>query len=52
MSFLSESQLKNQRRSAKIFMSLNESSVLKTKIFLSHKQNNKMVPIKDWLNKR
>lgn len=49
MSFITESQVKNQRRSTKTFMTLNESlrtfknesSYLKTKIFLSHKHDEK-----------
>lgn len=49
MSFITESQIKNQRRSTKTFMTLNESlrtfknesSYLKTKIFLSHKHDEK-----------
>ena len=47
MSFFTESQLKNQRRSVRTFLSTNESlrnfksesSYLKTKIFLSHKHD-------------
>jgi hypothetical protein len=47
MSFITESQLKNQRRSVKAYMSANESlrnfknesSFFKTKIFLSHKHD-------------
>lgn len=49
MSFISESQVKNQRRSTRTFVTLNESlrsfknesSYLKTKIFLSHKHDEK-----------
>jgi hypothetical protein len=49
MSYITESQIKNQRRSTKTFTSLNESlrnfknesSNLKTKIFLSHKHDEK-----------
>lgn len=49
MSFITESQVKNQRRSTKTFMTLNESLrtfknesfYLKTKIFLSHKHDEK-----------
>ena len=49
MALITESQLRNQRRSTKTFMSLNESlrsfknesSSLKTKIFLSHKHDEK-----------
>ena len=49
MSFITESQVKSQRRSTKTFMSLNESlrtfknesPYLKTKIFLSHKHDEK-----------
>ncbi len=49
MNFLTETQIKNQRRSAKTFISENESlrrfrsesSYLKTKIFLSHKHDEK-----------
>lgn len=49
MSFITESQVKNQRRSTKAFVTLNESlrtfknesSYLKTKIFLSHKHDEK-----------
>lgn len=49
MSFITESQLKNQGRSIKTFTSLNESlrnfknesSFLKTRIFLSHKHDEK-----------
>lgn len=49
MNFITESQIKNQRRSTKTYMSLNESlrsfksesSYLKTKIFLSHKHDEK-----------
>jgi len=49
MSFITETQLKNQRRSVRTFSSVNESlknfknesSYLKTKIFLSHKHDEK-----------
>ena len=49
MSFITETQIKNQRRSSKTFMTLNESlrnfksesSLYKTKIFLSHKHDEK-----------
>lgn len=49
MSFITETQLKNQRRSVRTFSSANESlrnfknesSYLKTKIFLSHKHDEK-----------
>lgn len=49
MALITESQIKNQRRSTKTLMSLNESlrsfknesSYLKTKIFLSHKHDEK-----------
>ncbi len=49
MNFITETQLKNQRRSAKSLLSINdslrnfksESSYLKTKIFLSHKHDEK-----------
>lgn len=49
MSFITESQIKNEGRSTKTFMALNESlknfknesSYLKTKIFLSHKHDEK-----------
>ena len=49
MAFFTESQIKDKRRSAKTFMSLNESlrsfknesTYLKTKIFLSHKHDEK-----------
>lgn len=49
MSFITETQLKNSRRSLKTFMTLNESlrdfknesSAFKTKIFLSHKHDEK-----------
>ena len=49
MALITESQIKNQRRSTKTLMSLNESlrsfknesSYLKTKIFLSHKHDDK-----------
>lgn len=49
MSFITETQIKNQRRSTKTFISLNESlrtfksesTYLKTKIFLSHKHDEK-----------
>lgn len=49
MAIITETQIKNQRRSTKTFMTLNESlrtfknesSYLKTKIFLSHKHDEK-----------
>lgn len=49
MAVITETQIKNQRRSTKTYMSLNESlrsfksesSYLKTKIFLSHKHDEK-----------
>ena len=49
MAIITETQIKNQRRSTKTYMSLNESlrsfksesSYLKTKIFLSHKHDEK-----------
>ncbi|RLD44159.1 MAG: hypothetical protein DRJ07_16145 [Bacteroidetes bacterium] len=49
MSFITESQLKNQRRSTKTYLTLNESlrsfknesPTFKTKIFLSHKHDEK-----------
>jgi len=49
MALITETQIKNQRRSIKTYMSLNESlrsfrsesSYLKTKIFLSHKHDEK-----------
>lgn len=49
MSFITESQLKNQQRSSKTYFSLNESlrnfkaetTIFKTKIFLSHKHDEK-----------